>query len=183
MIAHGDREFPPRQGWVNIVASSEAEFRRKLLKWLQMADIVSKSQRSRMMSAVKGRGNKTTEMALRRLFRSSHVTGWRSNLSSLPGSPDFAFRTRRTVVFVDGCFWHGCRSCTRNLTPRANSEFWQQKVLSNRTRDHRVDRQLRSLGWKVVRVWEHELKVAPEKAVDRVRHAIELVEQGNKLPV
>jgi DNA mismatch endonuclease (patch repair protein) len=70
--------------------------------------------------------------------------------------PDFVFPRLHVAVFVDGCFWHGC---PKHATwPRTRAKFWKTKIEGNRVRDHQVDRQLRRLGWKVVRVWEHELK-------------------------
>ncbi len=77
--------------------------------------------------------------------------------------PDFVFRRERVVVFVDGCFWHGCPQ--HATWPKQNGEFWRKKFEANKTRDLLVNRILSKLGWKVLRLWEHELKKAHEKRV------------------
>jgi DNA mismatch endonuclease, patch repair protein len=69
--------------------------------------------------------------------------------------PDLIFTRARVVVFVDGCFWHGC--ATHGTTPRSNTGYWSPKLASNAERDRRVDRALTSSGWEVIRVWEHEV--------------------------
>ncbi|MBF0176970.1 MAG: very short patch repair endonuclease [Magnetococcales bacterium] len=74
----------------------------------------------------------------------------------LPGTPDFAFIKGKVVVFVDGCFWHGCP--IHYTAPVRNAEFWQKKLACNLERDRRVDEELAKMGWRVVRVWEHEVK-------------------------
>jgi DNA mismatch endonuclease, patch repair protein len=107
--------------------------------------------RSRIMSAVRSTGNRTTEQALASLLRKHGLRGWRRHLP-LPGRPDFAWPKERVAVFVDGCFWHGCPRCYR--APRHNARFWKEKVEANRRRDVRVARQLRRQGWSVLRVWE-----------------------------
>ena len=106
------------------------------------------------MALVRGRGNKSTEIRLALILRKMKASGWRRHLP-LPGRPDFAFLKSRIVIFVDGCFWHGCPKCYRR--PKSNISFWQRKVAQNMRRDRSVGRQLRIDGWKVVRIWEHEL--------------------------
>ncbi|MBI5168181.1 MAG: very short patch repair endonuclease [Candidatus Eisenbacteria bacterium] len=120
-----------------------------------MADVLTPEQRHRSMSAIRSKGNRTTELALVRLLRELHITGWRRHVK-LPGRPDFAFRAARVLVFVDGCFWHGCPRCYTK--PGTNRRFWADKVTTNRARDRRQTRELRGRGWAVVRIWEHELK-------------------------
>jgi DNA mismatch endonuclease (patch repair protein) len=71
------------------------------------------------------------------------------------GKPDFVFPKLRLAVFVDGCFWHGCPR--HGVKPRQNAAFWRRKIAANRTRDRLVNRTLRKMGWRVLRVWEHEL--------------------------
>jgi DNA mismatch endonuclease (patch repair protein) len=122
------------------------------------------------MSRIRGKGNKDTELALINIFRRHGITGWRRNYP-LFGHPDFVFRKARLAVFVDGCFWHGCPShCT---TPKSNRAFWIKKLASNKARDRRVTRTLKSKGWHVLRIWEHALvpkKVA--KTVERIKRAL-----------
>jgi len=135
-----------------------------------MADIWSKEKRSEVMAAVRGKGNRSTEVRMVLLFRENRIKNWRRHLP-LPGRPDFAFKAERVVVFVDGCFWHGCPKCYR--APGSNVEFWLHKVEGNRRRDRSVSRQLRSAGWSVVRVWECSLKNNPVTVVRRVKRILE----------
>jgi DNA mismatch endonuclease (patch repair protein) len=120
-----------------------------------MADWLSREQRSHNMASIRSKGNATTERAFLRLLRNARISGWRRHLS-LPGKPDFVFRSRRLAVFIDGCFWHGCPTCYR--LPEDNRPYWKAKVLSNRRRDRRQTRELKSLRWRVLRIWEHSLK-------------------------
>lgn len=113
-------------------------------------DHVSKRVRSKIMAAVRSRGNTTTELPLARLLRTAHLTGYRRHWH-VAGKPDFAWPSRKVAVFVDGCFWHGC-SC--KYLPRTNTEFWRNKIDANRRRDRRVVRALRRDGWKVLRIKE-----------------------------
>ncbi len=107
------------------------------------------------MSRIRGHGNESTELALARLFRAHGITGWRRRRPVF-GKPDFVFAASRVAVFVDGCFWHACAAHAR--IPRTNRAFWAAKLDANRARDRRVNRTLKSRGWTVVRVWQHELK-------------------------
>jgi len=117
-------------------------------------DVFSKTKRSEVMSLIRSRGNKATELRLIEIFREYGITGWRRN-QTLLGKPDFVFRSERVVIFVDGCFWHGCPKCYKR--PVSNQEFWDAKFAANRKRDRYVNRELRSLEWHVVRVWQHQL--------------------------
>jgi DNA mismatch endonuclease (patch repair protein) len=120
-----------------------------------MADRMTLAQRSRTMAAVRSRGNRSTEVVLVEILRAARIKGWRRHVA-LVGRPDFVFRRQRVVIFVDGCFWHGCPRCyTRPVTRR---RYWDEKVRQNRARDARQRRDLRAAGWCVLRIWEHELK-------------------------
>jgi DNA mismatch endonuclease (patch repair protein) len=119
-----------------------------------MADVLTKAKRSEVMSNVRGSGNKETELALVKLLRFHGITGWRRN-QNVFGKPDFVFIKARLAVFVDGCFWHGCPKHARQ--PKSNRAFWRRKLSANKTRDALVTRTLRRAGWRVLRVWEHEL--------------------------
>jgi len=120
-----------------------------------MSDVFSKRKRSEVMSAVRSRGNKDTELKLISICRASKITGWRRN-RPLPGKPDFAFPRERLAVFVDGCFWHGCPMHGR--TPNSNKAYWVPKLKRNRARDLHVNQLLKKRGWRVIRFWEHALK-------------------------
>jgi len=117
-------------------------------------DVFSRQKRSEIMSRVKSRGNAATEQRLIRFFKQYGVTGWRRR-HSLFGQPDFVFPKLRVAVFVDGCFWHSCpQHCT---WPTSNRLFWLAKLARNRARDRLVNRTLRNAGWRVLRIWQHEL--------------------------
>jgi DNA mismatch endonuclease (patch repair protein) len=135
-----------------------------------VADTISKEERSRLMAAVRSRGNKSTELALVVLFRAAKVTGWRRHLK-LPGRPDFAFPKARVAVFVDGCFWHGCK--THGRIPSSNRAFWKRKLKRNMERDREARKALRARGWRVMRVWEHQLKEHPATTLRRIRAALD----------
>jgi DNA mismatch endonuclease (patch repair protein) len=128
-----------------------------------VADIFTRAERSALMAKVRGRGNATTELALARILRAEGLAGWRRHrllvggrLAAWKVRPDFIFLRQRWAVFVDGCFWHGCpRHGTR---PAGNATFWRRKFAANRARDRRNTRQLRAAGWRVLRLWEHELR-------------------------
>jgi len=134
-----------------------------------MPDVFTKAKRSAVMSQIRGHGNKATEGALVNLFRQHHITGWRRN-QNVFGKPDFLFRRNRLAVFVDGCFWHGCPRCYRR--PKSNRKFWDKKIGRNRERDRKVARELRRLGWRVVRIWEHDLARRGETCIRKIQRAL-----------
>jgi DNA mismatch endonuclease (patch repair protein) len=133
-------------------------------------DVLTPEQRSRNMSAIRSRGNQTTEERFVQLLREAHITGWRRHVS-LPGKPDFVFPGARLAVFLDGCFWHGCPRCYRR--PTSHTSYWDQKLQRNVARDSARRRELRKLGWRVLRIWEHTLKKHPLQCVVRVSKALE----------
>ena len=133
-----------------------------------MPDVFTKEKRSAVMSRIRGRENKDTELALARLFRAAGIKGWRRH-ASLPGRPDFTFHKQRVVIFVDGCFWH---SCPKHFNmPVNNAAFWAKKLSGNRARDRRVTLELTKRGWRVIRIWEHELRLS-EKVLSRIRNRL-----------
>ena len=135
-----------------------------------MPDVFTKAKRSQVMSRIRGRGNKETELALAKLLRAARITGWRRH-AALMGRPDFMFRKERVVIFVDGCFWHGC---PKHLNmPANNREFWERKFAANKMRDRLVTRTLRQRGWRVLRSWEHELtRKNQARSVGRVQRIL-----------
>jgi len=135
-----------------------------------MTDIWPRKKRSEVMSLIRGKGNKETEHALLSLLKQNKITGWRRHLP-LPGKPDFAFRTQKVAVFVDGCFWHGCPKCYTR--PKTNRAFWDRKRETNMARDRHVTRQLQGRGWKVIRIWQHSLQKSPQTCLNRIRRALE----------
>jgi DNA mismatch endonuclease (patch repair protein) len=134
-----------------------------------MPDVFTKAKRSEVMSRIRGRGNKDTEVALAKLFRRYKITGWRRH-QPIFGKPDFIFPRPKLALFVDGCFWHGCpKHATR---PKNNRAFWQRKLSANKKRDRIVNRTLRQRGWVVLRIWQHELT---RKNENRLLRRIQLV--------
>lgn len=127
-------------------------------------DVLTPDQRRLCMSRNRGKNTKP-ELRLRRaLWRE----GCRYRLhTKLPGKPDMAFARAQVVVFVDGCFWHGCPE--HGTKPQANASFWSAKLRRNAQRDQEVNDQLVAEGWTVIRVWEHELKQDVDKVVRRIQ--------------
>jgi DNA mismatch endonuclease, patch repair protein len=119
-----------------------------------MADIFSKRKRSAIMARVKGKKNAATELRLIKLFRLHTIQGWRRR-RRIFGNPDFVFQKLHLAVFVDGCFWHGCPK--HATQPTSNRAFWKRKLARNKSRDRIVNHTLRQRGWKVLRIWQHEL--------------------------
>lgn len=140
-----------------------------------MADVFSIEKRSDVMSRIRARGNRDTELRLMQLFREGAIRGWRRN-KAIFGKPDFVFPSARVAVFVDGCFWHrhpGCKFC---YTPKTCAEFWLPKFQRNVVRDRLVTRTLRKAGWKVVRIWECELGAKKSRrALNRVKRALRVM--------
>ena len=134
-----------------------------------MPDVFTKAKRSEVMSRIRGRGNEETEVALAKLLRRHGITGWRRN-QKIFGKPDFVFRKARLAVFVDGCFWHACPK--HSNIPASNRAFWKQKLAANQFRDRQVNRTLRKNGWRVVRIWEHDLAKRGEVCVRRIQAAM-----------
>ena len=167
-----------------------------------MPDVFTRAKRSQVMSRIRSRGNRDTELALVALFRRLGITGWRrhwelrspkSEVRSLDSGtrrppsgfrprasgirrfrvrPDFVFPTLRVAVFVDGCFWHACPlHATR---PKHRAAFWRQKLAANQARDRKVNRALRAAGWRVLRIWEHELATRLEaRLAQRIRRFLD----------
>jgi DNA mismatch endonuclease (patch repair protein) len=134
-----------------------------------VADTFDKAERSRIMAAVRSRGNKATELSLVKLFRAAGLKGWRRHAAIL-GRPDFVFAKQGVAIFVDGCFWHGCAKHCR--MPASNRKYWVAKIERNVRRDSLTRKTLQSKGWKVLRVWEHELKRRPQQVMRKVAEAI-----------
>jgi len=139
-------------------------------------DSVSTEDRSRMMSAVRRRDT-APEKAVRSIL---HRLGLRFRLHdpSLPGTPDIVLPKHATVVMVHGCFWHS-HKCSRGKAPVSHVEFWQPKLENNRLRDRRQARALKSLGWRVLTVWECQTK-KPDQLVRRLSKAFSVDKHGKR---
>jgi DNA mismatch endonuclease (patch repair protein) len=121
-----------------------------------MTDFMTREQRSRAMSCVRG-----SETQLERLVRLElHKRGFRfrKNVRSLPGRPDIVLPKHKAVIFVHGCFWHGHQGCPASRLPDTNREFWEEKIGANVVRDAHQHEELRRLGWRIAVVWGCSLK-------------------------
>lgn len=119
-------------------------------------DVHDKKTRSYNMSQIKGKDTKPEEIVRKYLF--SKGFRYRKNDKRLPGTPDIVLPKHRTVIFVNGCFWHGHEGCKYFVVPKTNTEFWLNKINANRERDSRYHAALVADGWKVIDVWECELR-------------------------
>ena len=121
-----------------------------------MADIMTPEQRSRCMSAIKGKDTKP-EMIVRKYLFSKGLR-YRLHVRSLPGNPDIVLPKYKTVIFINGCFWHGHEGCKFYRLPKSNVEFWESKIINNKNRDVLNEIKLEELGWRVIRIWECEIR-------------------------
>ncbi len=121
-----------------------------------MTDVFDKEKRSEVMSKIRGKDTKP-EIILRQYLFSKGLR-FRKNDKRYPGSPDVVLPKYNTIIFVNGCFWHLHKDCKYARMPKSNVEFWQKKLYGNRERDKRNKKDLEEMGWKVITVWECELK-------------------------
>lgn len=123
-------------------------------------------ERSRIMRAVKSRDT-APEMTVRRLVYSMGYR-YRLHRKDLPGKPDLTFQSRRKVIFIHGCFWHG-HDCKRGArVPKNNREYWETKIARNRERDSQNDEDLKREGWRILVVWECQIR-EPEAVAERIK--------------
>jgi len=118
-----------------------------------MADNLTPEQRKRAMSSVKQKDTDLEKIVRSELHRLRYR--FRKNVKELPGKPDVVFRRAKVAVFIDGDFWHGYRLPTWE---HKISDFWKEKIRKNRKRDQKNFRKLRKDGWRVIRIWQHEIK-------------------------
>ncbi len=123
-----------------------------------MADVHNKATRSYNMSRIKGKDTKP-EMLVRRFLHSQGFR-YRLHVKDLPGKPDIVLPKYKTVIFVHGCFWHGHEGCKYYVVPKTRTEWWLSKINGNKVNDQKAFEGLKALGWKVLEVWECELKPA-----------------------
>lgn len=119
-------------------------------------DIWSREKRSELMSKIRSKGTKPEIMLRITLFACGFR--YRVNIKTLPGKPDIVLPRYKTIIFVHGCFWHGHPECKYTYTPKSNTEFWVNKISGNRERVAVVKRKLEESGWRVIIVWECELR-------------------------
>ena len=125
-----------------------------------MADVLTKKQRSYNMARIKSK-NTGPELVLRKLLAKNKVRGYRLHYK-IVGKPDLVFPKKQLAIFIDGCFWHKCPDCF--IKPSSRTEFWKEKIKNNIKRDKKVNKLLAKNDWKILRIWEHELRKNPDKA-------------------
>lgn len=135
-------------------------------------DRLTSSQRSSLMSKVRGKNTKPEEL-VRSLL---HRLGFRFRLhrKNLPGTPDIVLPRSRTIIFVHGCFWHRHPGCKKASTPQTNRNFWEKKLARNVERDAEVREELTRFGWRVLQVWECELKNPEALSARLLRELVQL---------
>jgi len=129
-----------------------------------MVDIFTKEKRSEIMSRIRGRDTKP-EISFRKALWHAGLRGWRVHYG--PHKIDIAFVGRRIAIFLDGCFWHGCPKHYKK--PKTGKGYWIPKIEKNRRRDRKTTRTLETEGWRVVRIWEHDLGNSDEMTKQATR--------------
>lgn len=122
---------------------------------------------SKVMSSNKGKDTKP-ELLLRKLLWKNGLRGYRIHPKKIPGKPDVCFISRKVAIFINGCFWHRCPYCNYKL-PKQNKQFWENKFSNNVRRDKEKIMQLKKMKWKVITVWECQLK---KHKVDKTLNSI-----------
>jgi len=129
-----------------------------------MPDTVSKQKRSEIMSKIKSKDSKIEVDFRKAIWRAGFR--YRKNPKGYFGKPDLVLKRYKTVIFVDSCFWHGCKRHCR--LPATNKKYWIDKIERNKKRSKEVHRYYRKIGWKIIRVWEHEIEKNLDKAINRI---------------
>ena len=129
-----------------------------------MTDVLTKKQRSYNMAQIKSKDT-GPELVLRKLLSQNKIFGYRLHYKIF-GKPDIVFPRKKIAIFIDGCFWHKCPSCF--VKPTSRIEFWSQKIKNNLKRDKEVNKLLKKTGWKILRIWEHELRENPDKVCQKI---------------
>lgn len=126
-----------------------------------MTDTLTKEKRSYLMSRVKGKDTKP-EMIVRKYLH-SHGLRYRLHVKLLPGSPDIVLKKYKTIIFINGCFWHGHENCPYSRLPKTRAEWWRIKISNNIKRDQEKHSQLHKLGWNIMTIWSCQLKPSNRK--------------------
>lgn len=130
-----------------------------------MTDIHSKEVRSYNMAKVKSKNTKPEIVVRKYLF--SQGFRYRVNVSNLPGKPDIVFKKHKIVIFINGCFWHGHENCSRSILPKTRQEWWANKIQNTKERDMQEYIQLQQGGWRILVIWECQLK--PKKQLETLQ--------------
>lgn len=138
-----------------------------------MSDTLTNEQRHHWMSQIRSKNTKPEVLVRKELFRRGYR--YRINVSKLPGKPDIVLPKYKTVIFVNGCFWHGHEGCKHFVLPKSNVEYWQAKIRSNQRRDKNAIIMLQQIGWNVITIWECNLTVPLFlETIDKIETAITL---------
>jgi DNA mismatch endonuclease (patch repair protein) len=129
-----------------------------------MSDIFSKNKRSEIMSKVRSKGSKIEIEFQKKLWNSGFR--YRKNSTKYFGKPDLVLQKYKTVIFIDSCFWHGCKK--HGSMPQTRKKFWEEKIEGNKRRDKEVNRHYKKAGWKIFRIWGHSIKNNIANHVDKV---------------
>ena len=139
-----------------------------------MADSVTKEQRSWNMSRIRSTNTSIEVLVRKYLFKKGFR--YRKNVTSLPGKPDIVLPKYKTVIFVHGCFWHRHEGCKFATTPSSNADYWQEKFSRNIENDKKHIKELNAQGWRVITVWECEIKKHFDETMDRITKEIKAKE-------
>lgn len=139
---------------------------------------LSQQQRHDIMASIHAKGTKPELLVRHWLW--NHGYRYRLNVKSVPGSPDIVMRKYRTAIFVNGCFWHGHEECGKYSLPKTNTDFWMAKVKRNKERDQRNYKDLHDAGWRVIVIWECQLK---KTNIETTMHGVEHVLSQNLLGI
>lgn len=133
-----------------------------------MADTVTKQKRSEIMRAIKSK-NSEMERTLRKELRRRGYK-FKANVLRMTGKPDIAFKENKVVIFLDSCFWHGCRLHCR--MPQTNCSYWLKKIKNNKKRDKDINKIYKKMHWTVLRFWEHQMKKDPQRAIKKIEKTL-----------
>lgn len=136
-----------------------------------MADVHSKEQRSYNMSRIKGKDTKP-ELLVRKFLHAQSFR-YRLHVKDLPGKPDIVLPKYKTVIFIHGCFWHGHKNCKYFKIPQTRTEWWLNKINTNKVNDEKAVKELRKEGWKVIVIWT--CKLTPTKKVSYLKKIVEKI--------
>ena len=146
-----------------------------------MTDNLSSEDRRKTMRSVKSKNTKP-ERTLFAMLVGMGLKGWHKHDNDIMGNPDVVFEEARIVIFVDGCFWHGCPVCKRPLKPQSNREYWERKINRNVQRAEETNHLLEQQGWQVIRIWEHEIRSpASRKQISKKLRQIMELKQNEQL--
>ena len=143
-----------------------------------MPDVMTPQQRHNCMSHIRSKNTKPEQLVRQALWHQGFR--YRLHVKDLPGKPDIVLLKYKTVIFINGCFWHGHDGCKDFVIPKSNTAFWLDKIGKNKARDARDETALNMAGWKVITIWECELK---KSVIDQTIHAVirSLVDNDNCL--